>query len=76
MSDRETVIQKIEAPFAGNAFPGARFLQGSFEGCEPYDEVGPFEALEDWVERGTTPPASATVPRPQVADLVNTCSLG
>jgi hypothetical protein len=23
-------------------------LQGSFEGCEPYDEVGPFEALEDW----------------------------
>src|ERR671910_2162002 len=48
MSDRETVIQKIEVAFAGNAFPGARFLQGSFEGCEPYDEVGPFEKLEDW----------------------------
>ena len=46
--DRETVIQKIEASFAGNEFPGARFLQGSFEGCEPYDEVGPFEKLEDW----------------------------
>jgi hypothetical protein len=48
MSDRETVVQKIEAAFAGNAFPGARFPQGSFEGCEPYDEVGPFEKLEDW----------------------------
>ena len=48
MSDREAVIQKIEAAFASNEFPGARFLQGSFEGCEPYDEVGPFETLEDW----------------------------
>jgi hypothetical protein len=48
MSDRETVIGKIEAAFAGSEFPGARFLQGSFEGCEPYDEVGPFETLEDW----------------------------
>ena len=46
--DREAVIQKIEAAFAGNEFPGARFLQGSFEGCEPYDEVGPFGTLEDW----------------------------
>ena len=48
MPTSEAVIEKIEAAFAGNAFPGARFLQGSFEGCEPYDEVGPFEKLEDW----------------------------
>jgi hypothetical protein len=48
MSYRETVVQKIEAAFAANAFPGARFLQGSFEGCEPYEEVGPFEELENW----------------------------
>ena len=48
MPKSEAVIEKIEAAFAGNAFPGARFLQGSFEGCEPYDEVGPFEKLEDW----------------------------
>ena len=40
--------RRSRAAFAGNAFPGARFLQGSFEGCEPYDEVGPFEKLEDW----------------------------
>jgi Family of unknown function (DUF6714) len=44
----EAVIEKIQAAFAGNEHPGARFLQGSFEGCEPYDEVGPLEKLEDW----------------------------
>src|SRR5215208_2243558 len=48
MLTQDTVIEKIETAFAANAFPGARFLQGSFEGCEPYDEVGPFEKLEDW----------------------------
>ena len=48
MLTQDTVIEKIQTAFAGSAFPGARFLQGSFEGCEPYDEVGPFEKLEDW----------------------------
>ena len=48
MSDSEVIVQKIQTAFAGNRFPGARFLQGSFEGCEPYEEVGPFETLEDW----------------------------
>jgi hypothetical protein len=47
MSTSEAVIEKIETAFAGNKFPGARFLQGSFDGCEPYDEVSPFEKLED-----------------------------
>jgi hypothetical protein len=48
MDNREAVIEEIQCAFAGNEFPGGRFLQGSFEGCEPYDEVGPFEKLEDW----------------------------
>src|SRR5829696_426301 len=48
MSDKETVIEKIQRAFAENDYPGGRFLQGSFEGCEPYDEVGPFEKVEDW----------------------------
>ncbi len=48
MVTREAVIEEIQTAFAGNEYPGARFLQGSFEGCEPYDEVGPFEKLEDW----------------------------
>jgi len=48
MNDREAVIEKIQRAFAENGYPGGRFLQGSFEGCEPYDEVGPFESVEDW----------------------------
>jgi hypothetical protein len=48
MSDREAVIEKVQRAFAGNVHPGMRFLQGSFEGCEPYDEVGPFETVENW----------------------------
>jgi hypothetical protein len=48
MSDKEAVIEKIQRAFARNEHPGGRFLQGSFEGCEPYEEVGPFENEEDW----------------------------
>src|ERR687896_1194106 len=48
MDGREVVIEKIRGAFAGNEHPGGRFLQGSFEGCEPYEEVGPFENVEDW----------------------------
>jgi hypothetical protein len=48
MSDKEVVIENIRSAFAGNEHPGGRFLQGSFEGCEPYEEVGPFEKEKDW----------------------------
>jgi len=48
MNDREAVIEKIRRAFAENEHPGGRFLQGGFEGCEPYEEVGPFEKEEDW----------------------------
>jgi len=48
MKDSQGVIEEIQRAFGGNAHPGGRFLQGSFEGCEPYDEVGPFESAEGW----------------------------
>ncbi len=48
MNDAEAVIEKIGNVFAEGEHPGGRFLQGSFEGCEPYEEVGPFEGLDDW----------------------------
>src|SRR5215210_1468681 len=48
MKDSQGVIEEIRRAFGGNAYPGKRFLQGSFEGCEPYEEVGPFEHEEDW----------------------------
>ncbi len=48
MDEKERVIRDIHSAFGANEFPGERFLQGSFEGCEPYDEVGPFEEKKDW----------------------------
>lgn len=35
-----------------------------------------FIALEAWVDNGTAPPPSATIPRPASGDPVNTCALG
>jgi hypothetical protein len=34
-----------------------------------------FDALEQWVRIGRTPPRSATLPRPASGDLANTCTL-
>ena len=48
MSDKHAVIEQIRAAFAGNEFPGEAFLQGSFEGCEPFEEVGPFRSQKSW----------------------------
>ncbi len=48
MNDKQTVIEKIRAAFQGLEFPGDNFLQGSFEGEEPFDEVTPFRGHEDW----------------------------
>jgi hypothetical protein len=44
----EALIQLIHKAFGGNRYPGDDYLQGSFEGCEPYDEVGAFRGLDDW----------------------------
>jgi hypothetical protein len=48
MSDKETLIQHIHEAFVETEYPGDPFLLGSREGCEPYEEVGPFEGKEDW----------------------------
>jgi hypothetical protein len=48
MSNRETVIEKIHSAFEGRECPGEGFLQGSFDGCEPYEEVSPFKSKKDW----------------------------
>jgi hypothetical protein len=50
MSQREALIEKIHSAFEGSEYPGERFLQGSFDGCEPYDEVSPFKSKKDWRE--------------------------
>src|SRR3712207_2295809 len=48
MSRREAVIEKIHSAFEGGEYPGENFLQGSFDGCEPYEEVSPFKSKKDW----------------------------
>jgi len=48
MKDTEDIIKEIHEAFGNNEYPGDAFLQGSFEGCEPFDEVGPFKGKTDW----------------------------
>ncbi|MCL4500895.1 MAG: hypothetical protein M1438_03440 [Deltaproteobacteria bacterium] len=50
MSDKETIIEQIRQTFGGNEYPGDGYLQGSREGCEPFEEVGPFEGRRNWQE--------------------------
>jgi hypothetical protein len=48
MTRRESVIETLLETFKGIEFPGDQFLQGSFEGCEPYDEIAAFKGKKDW----------------------------
>jgi hypothetical protein len=48
MKDREDIIKEIHEAFGNNEYPGDGFLLGSFEGCEPFDEVAPFKGKTDW----------------------------
>jgi hypothetical protein len=43
MIDREVLINQIRETFADTQYPGDGFLQGSFEGCEPFEEIAPFK---------------------------------
>jgi hypothetical protein len=45
---KEEVIEQIREAFGANPYPGDAFLQGSFDGCEPYDEVSAFFGKTDW----------------------------
>lgn len=47
MSEADRLIAAIDATFI-SLFPGDPWLQGTFEGCEPFDEVGAFAGTTDW----------------------------
>ena len=47
MIDRGALMADIDRVFTA-AHPGDAFLQGSFEGSEPFDEVGAFVGQTDW----------------------------
>jgi hypothetical protein len=48
MGDPAAIIEIIRAAFDPDAHPGDRWLQGTFEGEEPYDEIGAFKGRQDW----------------------------
>jgi len=48
MPSADDVIARIHAAFGSNEYPGDRWLQGSSEGCEPSEEVGPFVGHRRW----------------------------
>jgi hypothetical protein len=48
MSANEHAVQLIVAAFEHNAYPGDDYLLGSRQGCEPADEVLPFQGKLNW----------------------------
>ena len=48
LRSRDEVIEIIHGAFDPAAHPGDRWLQGSFEGCEPYEEAEAFKGRHDW----------------------------
>lgn len=48
MNNSESLIDHINVAFGENEYPGDDYLQGSFEGSEPFEEIEPFRAFHDW----------------------------
>lgn len=47
-SPADRMVDTIRGAFGATPYPGDAFLQGSFDGCEPYDEIGHFKGKADW----------------------------
>lgn len=54
MESKEAVINAILDAFGSNEYPGDDYLQGSFEGSEPHEEIAAFKAKTAWkaIDRG------------------------
>jgi hypothetical protein len=48
MREADAVVEIMRTAFDPDDHPGDRWLQGSFDGCEPYDEIAAFKGLHDW----------------------------
>lgn len=44
----DNIIENIRRAFEQNVYPGDDYIQGSTEGSEPFEEVGPFSGKQDW----------------------------
>jgi hypothetical protein len=48
MNRLDEVVEHIISAFGDNDYPGDQYLLDSVEGCEPFEEVGPFQGKDDW----------------------------
>jgi hypothetical protein len=48
MNDKNILSEMVKTVFGGTSHPGDAHLQGSFEGEEPFEEVGAFQGLRRW----------------------------
>ena len=48
MDQNAIVIEHIQLAFGKNEYPGDQYLQGSFDGEEPFTAVNPFKGKEQW----------------------------
>ena len=48
--NKAAVIRAVIAAFENNLYPGDDYLLGSRQGCEPFDEVLPFQGKTKWQE--------------------------
>ena len=48
MPDKESPVQTILSAFERSNYPGHAYLLGSREGCEPLDDVLPFQGKANW----------------------------
>lgn len=48
--NKDEIQNTIYSVFGSNPYPGDPFLQGSFEGSEPYEEIGAFKGKINWRE--------------------------
>ncbi len=50
MANTESIARLISTTFENNPYPGDDFLLRSRQGCEPADEVLPFQGKTNWKE--------------------------
>jgi hypothetical protein len=46
--ETDALVEMIRKAFGRTPHPGDPFLQGSHDGCEPYDEIAHFKGKPDW----------------------------
>jgi hypothetical protein len=50
LKDKDALIEMIRSVFGEAIYPGDAFLQGSFDGDEPYEEISAFIGIQHWQE--------------------------